>query len=83
MQKRYLSKSLLASVMVLGATTASAAPSSGAVDPVTEAMNKGAPVHIDLGSDQTQMNKSMLIDVVPTPPKDDAEEAARPRTKKK
>ena len=84
MRTRLMKKTLLVAAVAFASTAASAATSVHGGDLTADAMNDGAPVVIDLGSAETQMNKSMLIDVAPPPPKTETVTTqGKARTKKK
>ena len=68
MRTRLVKNTLLVAAVAFASTAASAATSVNGGDLAADAMNDGAPVVIDMGSAETQMNKSMLIDVAPPPP---------------
>lgn len=68
MRTHLVKKTLLVAAVAFASTAASAATSVNGGDLAADAMKDGAPVVVDLGSAETQMNKSMLIDVAPPPP---------------
>ena len=83
MRTRLVKNTLLVAAVAFASTAASAATSVNGGDLAADAMNDGAPVVIDMGSAETQMNKSMLIDVAPPPPKSDTVTTqGKSRTKK-
>lgn len=84
MRTRLMKKTLLVAAVAFASTAASAATSVHGGDLAADAMKDGAPVVIDLGSAETQMNKSQLIDVAPPPPVyDTSSKKGKVRTKKK
>jgi len=84
MRTRLVKKTLFVAAVAFASTSASAATSANGGDLAADAMKDGAPVVVDLGSAETQMNKSMLIDVAPPPPTHEtSSKKGKVRTKKK